>query len=172
MSKTADKIRSLASKAAADKIAERQQAIEKAVNDDLEIIEKILSMVKDRLVYKEDKSPHSNRKIYVVVTEDIVLYDYSNAPEYGSGTSIRRIGADYYNYEHTQILVNGHRYYHASDLIEKYKYEARKAMEKTEAEYNAVRARKEAIDNLSDLEPVIKELMLNYQKHLGMYAND
>lgn len=168
MSKTANKIRELSKKAASEKIAEQQQAIEKNVNQDIAIIEKILAMVKDRLVYKEVTKVHSRRKTYVVVTEDIVLHDYSNRPDYGSGTEIKQIEGGYYSYPHTQIIVNGHIYLHASDLITKYKYEANKAMEKAEAEYRAAADRKEAIENLADLEPVIKELMLNYQGHLGI----
>lgn len=165
---TADKIRKLTEKAAADKLAEQQKKLESDVNEDIKVIEKILAMVKDRLVYKEVKKPYSNKTDYVVVTEDIVLEDYSNKPEYGYGTEIKEIEAGYHGYRHTVIKVNGHIYYHASDLIAKYKFEAQKAMEKAEAEYDAARRRKEAIDNLADLEPVIKELVLNYQKHLGV----
>lgn len=153
--------------AATDKIKQEQERIQATVDKDIEVLDKILEMVSERLVYKEVKAKFSSRATYIVVTEDIVLEDYSNKPEYGSGTSIKQVAAGYYSYAHTSITVNGHKYYHASDLITKYKYEAQKAMEKAQAEYDAATARKEAIDRLAGLEPVIKELMLNWNKHLG-----
>lgn len=167
MNKAAEKIRKLSKQAAAEKIAERQAELETNVNKDIEVIEKILEMIKDRLVYKEAKSPHSNRVKYVVVTEDVVLHDYSNRPEYGAGTEIKQVGGSYYSHPHTQIRVNGHVYYHAKDLIEKYKFDARRAFEKLQVEYDAARDRKERIESMEDLEPVMKELMLSYQKHLA-----
>jgi hypothetical protein len=169
MSKTTDKILKLSKKAAADKIAEQKEQLENRVSQDIKVIETILEMVADRLVYKEIGLPHSSRKSFVVVTEDIVLQDYNTKPEYGSGTSIKRQEATYYSYPHTIIRVNGHKYYHAADLITRYKYDAQKAMEKSEAEYEAAKKRKEAIEDLEFLEPLMKELMLNYQKTLGKY---
>lgn len=170
---TVEKIRKLSQEAAAKKVQEEHDRIQKTVDADLEVLEKILAMVKDRLVYKEMEAPYQRgRKMYVVVTEQIVLQDYANRPEYGSGTEIKRTDGGYYSYPHIVIRVNGHTYYHASDLIAKYKLEAAKAMEKADAERDAASRRKAAIDSLSDLEPVIKELMLNYQKHLGVGGPD
>lgn len=166
MSKTVDKIRKMSNEAAAKKIAEENERIQKSVDQDLAVLERILIMVKDNLIYKEIKNRHSNRSTYLVVTEEIVLEDYANKPEYGSGTSIKEVAAGYYTYRHTLITVNGHKYYHAIDLITRYKYEAAKAMKKAEAEYDAARARKEAIGDMEGLEPVIKSLMLNFNKHL------
>lgn len=166
MSKTVDKIRKLAKEAADKKVAEENDRIQQGIRSDLVTLEKILSMVKDHLVYKEVK-PSYGRTTYVVVTEEIVLEDYANKPKYGSGTRIERTDGSYYSYPHTVITVNGHKYYHAADLLTRYKFDARKAMEKAEQEYEAARHRKEAIDDLEGLEPLIKELMLNYDKHLG-----
>lgn len=168
MAKAVDKIRELSKQAAAKEIAERQAKVEESVNQDIAVIEKILAMVKDRLVYKETKAPHSNRRIYIVVTEDVVLQDYSNKPEYGSGTSIKQVEGSYYSHSHTVITVNGHKYYHAKDLIEKYKFDASMAFETLQVEYDAARDRKERLESMTDLEPVMKELMLNYHKHLDM----
>jgi hypothetical protein len=168
MSKTVDKIRKMSQEAAAKKAAEENERIQKNVDKDLAVLETILAMVKDRLIYKEQEKPHTRRKMYVVATEEIILHDYANRPEYGTGTEIKQIEGGYYSYPHTLIKVNGHAYYHASDLITKYKYEAQKAMEKLDQERDAARNRIEAVQSLEDLEPMIKELMINYQKHLGI----
>lgn len=166
MSAVTDKIRDLSKQAADKKVAEEQKKIEENVNKDIKVIETILAMVKDRLVYKKARSS-SYKDTYTVVTEEVVLQDYSNRPEYGSGTEIRQIEAGYYDYPHMQIRVNGHIYLHAVDLITAYKFNAKMAMEKAEIELDAARRRKELIESMEALEPVIKELMLNYDKHLG-----
>jgi len=82
----------------------------------MEVLEKILAAVKDRLVYKEvNRSDYTRRKKYIVVTEDIVLQDYSTKNDgYSVETSIKLVPASYYTYEHIEIRVNGHLYYHAS----------------------------------------------------------
>lgn len=167
MSNAADKLRKLSKEAAVKKISEQQAEIEKRVNQDIEIIDRVLAMVKDRLIYKEVEKAHSRRKEYLVVTEEIVLEDYSNPAQYNSGTKISWVEGGYYSYPHTEIKVSGHTYHHAADLITKYKHVANKAMEKSEAEYNAAKERKEAIENMEDLEQTIKALMLNYNQHLG-----
>ena len=170
MSKITDKIRKLSKEAADKKLAEEQSRSEKLVNDDLEIIERILKLVEEKLIYKEVKQLHSRRRTYVAITEDIVLKDYATKPEgYSSGgTSITWDEGGYYSYPHTVVRVNGHVYHHAGDLITKYKHEATKAMESTEKERDAAKARKEAIEELEYLEPTIKSLMLNYQESLGI----
>jgi hypothetical protein len=165
MSNAADKIRELSNEAAGKKLREEQQKVSERINQDLAVIEKILAMVKDRLIYKEDRE--HGRARYIVVTEEIVLDDYANPPKYGSGTRIKQVESTFYNYNHTAITVNGHSYLHAADLITKYKFDATKAMQKSEQEYDAARDRVEYIKSLEALEPTIKALMLNYQKHLG-----
>lgn len=172
MSSAADKIRELSKKAAAEKIEKQQKDVENSVNKDIEVIEKILEMVKDRLIYKEYTPANSRRKTYVIVTEDIVLEDYSNPPQYGSGTSIKHVGSDFYTYEHIAINVNGHKYYHAADLITKYRFDAKRAVEKAEAELKAANDRKYYLENMANLEPVLKDLMINHSKHLGLIKAD
>lgn len=169
MSKVAEKIKALSNQVASEKLAEEQAKAEQRVAADIKIIEDILTLVKDRLIYKESEKAHSRRKTFLVVTEDIVLHDYSNPPEHGSGTSITWQDGSYYSYPHTTIKVNGHRYYHAADLITRYKHDAAEAMKRSEQEYEAAKKRKQAIEDLEDLEGVMKELMLNYQKTLGKY---
>ena len=172
MSDIAKKILKQAKDAAKQRIEKENQQTEIRISADVEVINKILEMVKDRLVYKEFTPEHSSRKSYIVVTEEIVLQDYNNPPKYGSGTSIKQVEASYYTYRHTQIIVNGHHYYHASDLIAKYKHDANDVMKKAEKEYELARERKEAIDSMAYLEPVMKELVLNYNKHLGYLSDD
>lgn len=167
MSNAADKIRKLSLEAAEKKKSEREIEVQKLIDADIAVIERILKLVKDRLIYKE--VGQYSRKKYVVVTEDIALNDYANpSTGYSKETSIKQNDGGYYSYPHVVIRLGGHVYQYAGDLIAKYKYEADQAMKKADQEYEAAKRRKEAIDNLEDLEPVIKELMLNYQEKLGL----
>ena len=79
MKSTADKIRELSLKAATDKAAEESKKIQERIDKDMEVLEKILAMVKDRLVYK-DIAKFSGGRQYIVVTEEIVLADYAADP--------------------------------------------------------------------------------------------
>lgn len=166
---TTSKIRDMARKAADEKIAADKAKLETAVTVDLEIIEKILAMVKDRLIYKVF-SPQYGKKTYVVVTEEMVLADYTtkNERSYSHGTAIERVEASWGASAYTRIKVNGHIYYHAGDLFTKYKEEADTAAKKAQKEWELASERKGAIEELLALEPVVKEIMLNYQKHLSV----
>lgn len=164
MNKTVNKIKTLANKAAEDRLTNERQVVEDRVNADLQIIEKILEMVKDRLVYKEVKNLGTK---YVVVTEEMVLADYTTKPEgYSSGTTeIKEQEGSYYSVRHIQIRVNGHIYYHAQDIFTKYEWEIKQLVENSEKERDIIQAKRRALQNMKELEPFVKEIMLNHQKH-------
>lgn len=166
MSNTISKIREMSQKAAQEKVAAEQKRIEDTVSKDIEVLNKILEMIKDGLVYKEVKPPFGRRS-YQVVTEEVVLEDYSNKPEYGSGTKIEWNDGGYYGYPHTVIMVNGHVYSHAADMLRHYKYLAEQAMKKLNVEREAAKDRLDAVENLLVIGPAVKEIMTNYDKHLA-----
>ena len=164
MNKAVEQIRKMAKEAADERIADEKKKLEVRVNNDLEVLEQIIAMVKDRLIYKDTKDGIKTR--YKVVTEEVVLKDYATPAQYSSGTAIERVESSFYKVPHTRIKVNGHVYYHAKDIFENYKWQARKASENAEKIYEITRAREDAIKELEAIEPVVKELMLNYEKHL------
>lgn len=165
MSNTVEKIKLLAAKAAKAKIDDALERAKATTDNDIATIEKILSMVKDRLIYK--KVGDSWNAKYIVVTEDIVLNDYINQAAYDRDTSISKVSRSSYDVDHILIRVGGHCYYHAQDLFKRYEWEIAKAVEKLNQERDIISRKEEALKNLKDSEPVVKTILLNYQNHLS-----
>lgn len=166
MSDTIKKIRLVAKEAADKKFNEERKKLEDKSKEDLAILDKILKMVKDGFIYKTIGESWSKK--YIVVTEDIVFEDYTNPPKgYNSGkTGVFKQNASYYQIgDVLNIYVNGHVYYHAQDIFRRYEEELKKTMEKFEQEREIISRKQDGLKALKELEPAVKMIMLNHQKH-------
>jgi len=166
MSDTIKKIKALAKEAADKRFADERKKLEDSSKQDLAQLNAIIKMVEDGFIYKQVGDSSYNRK-YIVVTEDIVFEDYTNPPKgYNSGkTGIFKQEQTYYQVHGTVIYVNGHTYYHAQDIFRRYEDEIKRVTESNDRERDLIRDKKNALDNLKELEPAVKAILLNYQKH-------
>jgi len=159
MSKIEDTLKRLADKAYKEKVTVEKAAIEKRYLSDKELLEQILEIVKSRLVYKEI-GEYSYDRQYVVVTEEMLLEDYTSPPKnsWGAGTKIEAKG------KYLTISVNGHRYQHLGELFKTYKESIDKAIEDTQWQRDKLYEQRKELKQLNEQEPKIKKMLLEYNQ--------
>lgn len=114
------KIKELAYENVNKKLEEEKLATEKKIKEDIDKVEKVLSYIKNKLIYKKVKGINGwNTENYVLVNEEIFFNDYNNEPD-----SLYRRGIDFYEkrqYSDPLVSVNGVRYYDIRNIIRNYK---------------------------------------------------
>lgn len=162
--KVEDKILKLANKAADAKLKVERDKARARADADIEVIKSIVSMVKDGLVYKRVGRFDSK---YVLVTEDMVLEDYTNpADSYSKETKIETLTMQYScGPKYLRIKVSGHQYEHAKDIFNRFKFETEKAVELASQELDKARERQRLVKKLERQTPFIKEMMIRYQEY-------
>ena len=164
MSSAENRILEAADEAYKSKVSIEQKAVRERYKSDKETIKKILKIVKSRLVYKELGDRYYNRK-YVVVTEEILLKDYTTPPErsWNHGTKIET----HSNGKDITLTVNGHVYRHLGGLFTNYKEQIEKAIKDNDLEREKLSAKRDNIKNMEQLEPHVKKMLLEFQEVLN-----
>ncbi|MGX8833981.1 hypothetical protein ACWG0P_07185 [Amedibacillus sp. YH-ame6] len=114
------KIKELAYENVNKKLEEERKATEKKINEDIDKVEKVLSYIKNKLIYKEVKGINGwNTVGYVLVDEEIFFNDYNDEKD---NTYRKGIVFNKERRRHDSLLsVNGNHYYDIRNIIENYK---------------------------------------------------
>ena len=115
----ADKIRALAQKTAQEKIDTQKKVLELAAQRDISDIEKALSMIKERSLFKKiEKQPYGYQ--YVMATEEIFLDDYVNKQNPYASAGIHFSDLSDKKRDYCAFTVNGHAYYDMAFMVNRY----------------------------------------------------
>lgn len=142
------------------KLEKETKEVERKINEELDVVEKILKYIKNKLIFKKigDSWDYS----YVLVTEEIFFQDYTRKPEYNWDEGIEIKYNRKNNYE-PFIKVNGENYYDIRYIIRNYQDTFDSYKNKLQRLNESFREIENEVEELKRKEPAIKKLIEEYQ---------
>ncbi len=152
------KIKELAYENVNKKIEEEKAATEKKINREVEIVEKILKYINNKLVYKE-VGRYSTK--YILVNEQIFFEDYNKEVDnWKKGIKICDERSRAYD---PIFVINGEYYYDIRNIIGDYRQEYKKYSEKLYSLSDSFKEIEKKVEELKRQEPAIKKMIEQYQ---------
>lgn len=165
MSELTKKMLKIANDASKAKIKQEKEELAKKHAQQKVTLERIAEYIDSGLVYKEIGDHW--RKKYQLVTEEILLADYTGAPasSYNSRTFIGKEtdSGDF------AVLVNGHKYLHVGNLIKNHLKNIENAIAKSYHETDLLTRKRDALQVMMKEESKVKKMLENYDIFLAQH---
>ena len=165
MSELTKKMLKIANDASKAKIKQEKEELAKKHAQQKMTLEKIAKFIDSGLVYKEVGD--NWKKSYQLVTEEILLADYTGEP--ASGYNSRTFIGKENDSNNTVVIVNGFKYFHIGDLVENHLKNIKNAIDKTHSEIDLLNRKYDALQRLKAEEPKMKKMLENYNLFLEEY---
>jgi hypothetical protein len=139
------------------KIETQKKQIETKLNTEIDTLEKIITLISQKVLYKK----HNNK--YILVTENVLLEDYSRETKYGWQKGVEYKEEDDYRTPKINIKVNGESYHHIGYLLYDYEKQLNDKIKTSHYQWQQLTEQKEVYDNLRKQEPMIIKLITDFQ---------
>lgn len=156
MSDVKEQLREIAKKQAEEKHRQYVEALDKQLEEDTELVNKVLDLIDKHTIYFK-KDSYSNR--YTLVTSDLFYEHYMDEPHSNWNKGIHFKESKSWGRAYSYIEVNGYTYYYFEDLLNKYEEDLAECAKQTQSQLEKLREQQDKFKQLKEEEPRVKKMI-------------